>query len=108
MTDHLNETKNLINKDFQREIQEEDQNEEAIIEMLSHRVADMIDSDIDLLLSYLYRLDVEETKIDFILNQQTTIPAHIGLASLIWERQKERLATKKKYGDSGMIEGWEF
>ena len=108
MKTDVSETKDLINKDFQLEIPEEDQNEEAIIEMLSQRVADMIDSDIDLLLSYLYRLDVEESKINFILNQQATIPAHIGIATLIWERQKQRLATKKKYGDGGMIKGWEY
>ena len=108
MSKHIDETKSLINRDFDLDIPGEDQNEEAIIEILALRVADMIDGDIDLLLSYLYRLDVEESKIDFIFNQQSTIPAHIGLATLIWERQKERLATKKKFGDRGMIEGWEY
>jgi len=108
MPNNIEETKTLINRDFEIELTSEMNSEEAIIEMLALRVADMIDGDIDLLLSYLYRLDVEESKINFILNQQATIPAHTGLAQLIWNRQKERLATKKKYGKGDMIDGFEF
>jgi hypothetical protein len=108
MSDHIDETKNLIQKDFEIDFSSAEQNEEAIIELIAGRVAEMMDSDIDLLLSYLYRLDVEESKIDFILNKQSTIAAHIGLAHLIWERQKQRLATKKKYKSGGVTDGWEF
>ena len=36
-----------------------------------------------------------------------TDPAHIGLAKLILDRQKQRIATKQKY-KVDPIEGWEY
>ena len=78
-------------------------------EMLKHiadRVEQLLKGDPDLLMSYLYRLDVEEKKINHALETAIT-PAHVTFANLIWERQKQRMETKKKYKQDP-IEGWEF
>ncbi len=78
-------------------------------EMIMHiadRVEQMLKGDPDLLMSYLYRLDVEEKKISQALGTSIT-PAHVTFAQLIWERQKERLATKAKIKQDP-IKGWEY
>lgn len=86
---------------------EKEASDELMIEEISVRVADMMDENIELLMSYLYRLDVEESKINHALKMSNVILAPTALATLIWERQKQRLATKKKY-KQGPIEGWEY
>ena len=53
-------------------------------------------TDLGLLLSSLYRLDVEEHKIQKAL-RSSTVPAAEGIATLIIERQKEKIETRKKY-----------
>lgn len=86
---------------------EDELSEEAFLEILTRRVTDMMAQDIDLLMSYLYRLDIEESKINAALEFDAVLPANQGLAKLILERQKERVATKKKFKQDP-IEGWEF
>ena len=78
-------------------------------EMISHiadRVERLLKADPDLLMSYLYRLDVEEKRIKAAMHVSIA-PVHITFAELIWERQKQRIETKKKYKQDP-IEGWEF
>jgi len=86
---------------------EERASDALMIEEISVRVADMLDKKPELLMSYLYRLDIEESKINHALKMSNVILAPKALAELIWERQKQRLETKKKYKQDP-IEGWEF
>ena len=53
----------------------------------------------DLLFSYMYRLDVEEHRIKEALKSSLGSPDEL-LARLIWERQKQRLATRKAYKEN--------
>jgi len=78
-------------------------------EMLKHiadRVERLLKADPDLLMSYLYRLDVTEKSIQSAL-EMSVFPVPVIFANLIWERQKQRLETKKRYKQDP-IEGWEF
>ena len=77
------------------------------IEMIGDRVLWFLDNDKDLLMSYLYRLDIDEDKINVALTPTTNEPAHITLANVILTRQKQRLATKTKY-KVVQIDGWEY
>lgn len=70
--------------------------EKMLLVLFTQRVEEMMREDLGLLLSTLYRLDVEEEKIQHALKSPTVPPAE-GIASLIIERQKERLLTRKKY-----------
>ena len=79
--------------------------EPALLELFTKRVEELIASDLDLLLSSLYRLDVEEYKIQRALRSASVPPAQ-GIAQLIIDRQKERLRTKKQYA-SGKFKDWE-
>lgn len=94
-----------LSKDLEFDLSSELSDEE-MIKHIAYRVEQMMKGDPDLFMSYLYRLDIEEKKIDHALKTSIT-PAHITFANLIWERQKERIANKKKYRQDP-IEGWEF
>ena len=80
--------------------------DEEMIDILSVRVEQLLRADPDLLMSYMYRLDVLEVKIKSALHISNE-PVHMTFAKLIWDRQKERIATKKKYKQDP-IEGWDF
>jgi len=70
--------------------------EPALLDLFTTRVEELMQHDLDLLLSSLYRLDVEEYKIQFALRSGDVPPAR-GIAKLILDRQKERLRTKSMY-----------
>jgi len=80
--------------------------DEEMIRHIADRVERLMRADPDLLMSYLYRLDVEQKKIKEAL-EHSVFPVHVTFANLIWQRQKQRIATKKKYKQKP-IEGWEF
>ena len=81
--------------------------EDEILVILSRRVGELLNSDKDLMLSYLYRLDISMDKIAAVLRVTNIIPAEQSLARLILDRQIERIKTKNKYKQSP-IEGWEY
>ncbi len=81
--------------------------EADLFELLANEVADMIEHRIDLLLSLMYRLDVLEVDINAALNPANPVAANVALATLIMERQRQRVLTKRTY-KTKPIEGWEF
>ena len=77
-----------------------DSRDEAdILEEIRLRVNEMLDANPELLFSYLYRLDVLEHKIKAAL-KDSSVPTDEALAMLIWQRQKQRLETRKKYSSN--------
>ena len=96
----------FINNEFQLETKT-DISDAEWLELIGERVLWFLENDKDLLLSYLYRLDIDENKINDALTPLTNEPAHITLAKIILERQKIRLTTKKSY-KVDQIKGWEF
>lgn len=87
---------------------EESLSEGEIINAIADRVRIMMEREIDLLFSYLYRLDVSESDVHAILFSSKGEDAIIAIAELIWQRQKKRMETKKLYKQDGSIEGWEW
>jgi len=79
--------------------------EESVIQLFTERVEALMRDDLDLLLSSLYRFDVEEDKIQAAL-RSSTVPAARGIALLILDRQKERLKTRKSYSKGNQTK-WE-
>jgi len=87
---------------------QEDENDELeLLNAIATRVQELLDTDKGLLLSHMYRLDIEERKIAAALENQGDEPIALVLARLIFQRQKDRLATKKKYRQPP-ITGWEY
>ena len=70
--------------------------EYQVLEMLSRRIAWLMEHRMEFLFSQLYRMDIDERQVRQVLD-----PAHsnedpaIGLARLVMRRQMERLRTKK-------------
>ena len=101
------EVNSLIVKSFDLALGE-DANEADLLKMLTLRVTEMMEGDVDLLMSYLYRLDIDAEKINAVLSLESVLPPIEGLARLILERQKERVATKKRISVEPIEEGWEW
>ena len=81
--------------------------ENELLKAIVNRVTWMLEYDKDLLMSYLYRLDILAEDIDQALMPANPLAAAEALGILILDRQKERVATKKKYKQNP-IEGWEY
>ncbi len=86
----------LIRRDFDLATKQAspDISEEDLLELLSDEVALMIERRLDFLLSLMYRLDIDEAKINRALAPRQPDPANVGLAKLILARQKQRILTK--------------
>lgn len=82
--------------------------ESDLYNAIKGRVEYLLETSPDLLMSYLYRLDVLEVKINAVLALDSPVPPIEGLSRLILERQKERIETKRKYKSDPPIPGWEF
>lgn len=85
----------------------DDISEDEFISMIADRVAYLEKHDKDLLLSYLYRLDIDQHAINKVLRVSNIIPPHQSLAILIYRRQLQRVKTKRSIKVEP-IEGWEF
>ncbi len=99
--------KSLIAKNFELENSHEAMSEEEFTKHLANRIAYMLDHETDMVFSLLYRLDIYEEKINAVLANRKIVSPDVGLAKLIIERQKERLATKKKFKKEGES-NWDF
>jgi len=84
-----------------------DYNEEDIIAAIRQRVSHLLDTQPELLMSYLYRLDVLEKDLKRVLDTSANRDIINEFADLIWKRQKLRMELKEKY-KQGPIEGWEY
>lgn len=70
-------------------------NESLLLQILTIKVARLMEDDLDLLFSFLYRMDIDERKVQETIHPSNPVPAAEGLAKLILERQKQRQQTKK-------------
>ncbi|MBK8626744.1 MAG: hypothetical protein IPN86_14620 [Saprospiraceae bacterium] len=102
----MNESFELIYNDLNIEYKDAISDDEMLT-LISDRVAWFLENDKDLLLSYLYRLDIDEERIDKALSPIDIDPAPIAIGKLILHRQKQRIETKQRY-KVDPIEGWEF
>lgn len=81
--------------------------EELLLKAIKQRVAELLEMNPELLMSYLYRLDVLEVKINEVLSPKNPINPIDSLSALIFERQKKRLETRQKY-QSPPLDQWDF
>ena len=93
----------IIHQKFELDVEDE-LTEEQLIIMLAKRISEMLDLNPELLFSTLYRLDVYESKINQVLRSGED-PA-LGLATLVMDRQKQKLKTKQEYRNKGGDEGF--
>ena len=111
MTEHTDnsETRDLILRDFELETPKHALSDEEMIAYLADAIAYLIEHKMDFLMSLLYRLDVSESKIEHAMFPGNPEPANIALARAVWQRQKERIATKKAFSEQNPTKwDWEM
>ena len=86
----------VISQKFELEAGQE-VSESELLDILTERVAYLLDHNADFLFSLLYRLDVDEAKINVALSPTNPFLPGESLARLIIERQKQRIKTKEHY-----------
>ena len=69
---------------------------DILISLLSERIGQLLDQDVQGLILLLYRLDIAENKVRQILSPGTKDPAR-DLATLILQRQLEKIKSREKY-----------
>ena len=109
MDPNLRLTRELIVRDFELEEKSDIISEEELFDMLADQVAYMIEHRLEFLLSLMYRLDIEEAKVNFALSPFCEEPANVAIARLVLERQKQRAFTKQHYKPPKLdddMEGW--
>jgi len=87
----------LIVKDFELENVKEELTEEELFKLLANQIAYMIEHQLEMLMSLMYRLDIDEQKVNYALSPYSPEPANVGIAKLVLERQKQRVFTKSYY-----------
>ena len=80
--------------------------EEDLLAAITNRVAEFLETDLELLMSYLYRLDILESDINFVMNHQNDVPVSEGLGKLIFDKQLKRTKYREQYKQAP-IEGWD-
>jgi len=100
MEAEFNAVKELISKRFEpvKSGQEQEPEDEFILR-IAERVADLMETNMELFFNHLYRMDVDERKIRFVLSLESTSDenVYISIAKLIYQRQKQRLESRQKY-----------
>ena len=86
----------LLNKELAIEISEKKSHNEIRAE-LSAYINSLIKSDFERLISYLYRIDVHEQKLKTLLREYPGEDAGDIIASLIIERQQQKIKTREQF-----------
>lgn len=71
--------------------------EETYIQMLAKAIGVMLNRDFERLLQICYRIDLGEVKLKKILNESDPELVADDLAKALWDRQKQKIETRRKY-----------
>ena len=74
---------------------------EDIKERLSEHINSLIQSNFQKLVSVLYRVDVSETKLKALLQENSGLDAGNIIADLIIERQLQKIKTRRQFSQRG-------
>jgi hypothetical protein len=97
-----------LNKDLQMELAEKISLEEIKKKLAAH-LNYLINHNFEKLVSLLYRIDVSESKLRNLLQENKNEDAGSLIAALIIERQLQKIKTRKEFSgkkDSGDEERW--
>ena len=79
-------------------------------QLLVGRVNDLIKNDFNRLVSILYRLDINEKKLKFLLEENASTDAAVTITDLIiereWQKMQSRKQNKQQRGDIPEEESW--
>ena len=72
---------------------------EELHTLLTASINDLIKNDFEKLITYLYRIDVSEQKLKLLLQQKPGEDAGNIIATLIIERQAQKIKTRKQFSE---------
>ena len=104
MIEQFDEIKSII--DTKLSVANQTDPDSELLNAVASRVAELMESNMELFFNHLYRMDIDEKKVHKILNSDSDESVYILIAKIIIERQKKRLETKRKYKQD-KIEGWD-
>lgn len=86
----------LLNKELAIELAEKKSYNEIHTELATY-INNKIKNDFDKLIAYLYRIDVNEEKLKSLLQQKPDEDAGNIIATLIIERQEQKIKSRKQF-----------
>lgn len=87
----------LLHTDVDAGLTDPEADYRQLIEIMSRRIEELLSGQFETLMSMMYRLDIDETSIRQALDPANPENPASSLARLIVDRQKQRMATKRKY-----------
>lgn len=69
---------------------------------LEERINYLIQHDFNRLISILYRLDINESKLKISLDQNAAVDAATIIADLVIERERQKIASRQQFGASDL------
>jgi hypothetical protein len=106
----IQETAQLLQKDFDLSTLPPQVTKEAMLDFLERLVEDLLNSKLDRLFFYLYRLDIDELKVKEALSFEAVDLPHQQIALLIFNREVQKAKTRIKFKQQYNSEdgdGWE-
>ena len=83
--------------------------EKLIRQILANKINDLLNTDFQKLISILYRVDVNETKLKSLLKENPGTDAGLIIADLMIERQAQKIRSRQQHGRDSTIsdeESW--
>lgn len=105
MKSHIDKAAAQIKNDIDIPVDDTTESRLELLVAIETRVSDLIENQPELLMSYLYRLDVSEAKVNEAMISNENVINKIS--TLILERQLQRVKTKQELKQDP-IEGWEW
>lgn len=94
LDDELDE---LAQTNLQERLALEHTNNDELISIMAERIRELLAGDLEALMSMMYRLDIDESKIKLAFSKDSVEDPAVSLAKIIIERQQRRMDTKRKY-----------
>ena len=93
----LKQTSAFVQKDFEVDSIPEDVTEEELLDFLKRYIYDLLDNNMERLFYLMYRLDINEQKVQEALSPKAEKPPHELIAKLIYSREKQKALSRIEY-----------
>lgn len=105
----IQETALLLQKDFELSTLPSQITKADILDFLERLVEDLLHNKLDRLFFYLYRLDIDESKVKEALSFEAVVLPHQRIALLVFEREVQKAKSRlefKEQDNSKDGDGW--
>ena len=93
----LEQTYQLVSKDFSLPEKIDEFSEGKAIETLSKAISQVMDRNLERLLQICYRVDLPENRLKQILHESEPDRVALDLAQALWDRQKQKVEIRRRY-----------